>query len=222
MPTLTSLLMRVQQRISPVEREFRRCWPLIDAVEGFLISPDQERWLFKAAKSLPDHAVILEIGSFKGRSTCCLAFGCRGSRKHVFAVDTFEGNEKDFRAGVLFDTNYYSVLKGNIERNGLTEYVTTVTGTSADVGKTWNTPIHLLFIDGGHEYEDVLADFQTFFPHVVPGGMVAFHDVHNFETDPDRPAGFPGVLRVWNEYAAPRLSDRGMCATLAFGRKSAV
>jgi hypothetical protein len=85
-----------------------------------------------------------------------------------------------------------------------------VIGCSADVAKGWNTPIDLLFIDGSHAYEDVLQDFEQFFPHVNPGGIVAFHDVVDT---------WPGPLRVWKEVASPSLTDTGNCSTLAFGHK---
>jgi hypothetical protein len=134
-------------------------------------------------------------------------------------MDTFEGNDKDMSSGTLFEQNFYPAFRDNIEANGLGRYVTPIVGRSVDIGKTWSKPIDFLFIDGGHEYEDVLADFETFSPHVVVGGIVAFHDCHNFETDPNAPVGFPGVVRVWRENAVPVLSERGMCATLAYGTK---
>src|SRR4051812_35292618 len=68
---------------------FARSWPLIDSVEGLLVSPLQEFWLFKTARSLPRQAVIVEIGSFKGRSTVTLALACRGTGRRVYAIDTF-------------------------------------------------------------------------------------------------------------------------------------
>jgi predicted O-methyltransferase YrrM len=202
--------------IEPAEREFRRIWPSIDSIEGLLVSPSQERWLFKAARSLPDGSVIVEIGSFKGRSTCCLAFGCKGTRKHVFAIDTFEGNSGDFALGAMlsngaeFNEPFFETFNRNIAKNGLAPYVTPMKGVSKKIGKDWNKAIDLLFIDGSHEYADVLADFETFYPHVVPGGVVAFHDVL-----PD----WPGPFKVWQEIASPVLYDTAHRATLAFGRK---
>jgi hypothetical protein len=204
----------VRARLSPAEREFRRIWPAVSKIDGLLISPAQERWLFNAARGLPNHATIVEIGSFKGRSTSCLAYGIKGTQKHVFAIDTFQGNQKDFKVA----ESYYDIFLDNLTRNGLSHYVTPLRGVSSEIGKTWNQPIHLLFIDGGHEYEDVLEDFQTFYPYVVPGGLVAFHDVHNFDSDRGA-VGFPGVLKVWQELAAPLLSHHATCATIAVGRK---
>jgi len=183
-------------------------WPLIDSVEGFLVSPEQERWLFRTARSLPDKANIVEIGSFKGRSTCCLAYGCMNTRKKVFAVDTFDGNSSDFA-----HRNFLCDFQRNIEERGLGQYVVPIRGLSATIGQFWNKPIHLLFIDGSHAYDDVVADFRNFFPHVVPQGIVAFHDVVDT---------WPGALKAWRDVASHELCQVGNRSTLAFGRKRPV
>jgi predicted O-methyltransferase YrrM len=172
-------------------------------LEGWLYATEG-KWLFETARSLPGHSNLVEIGSFKGRSTCCLAFGCRGSNKRIFAIDSFDGGA-DLPKGDSF-----ADFSRNVSRLGLSEYVEPVVGLSAEVAKTWGKPIHFLFIDGSHFYEDVLLDFTGFFPHVVPGGMVAFHDVI---------VGFPGVLRAWNEIFKHELSEVGHCESIAYGRK---
>lgn len=189
-----------------MEREWVRAWPLIDSVPGYL-QVGQERWLFEAAYSLPDRASIVEIGSFMGRSTCSLASGCRGTQKRVFAIDTFNGNDSDFPA-----RGYLEQFSENVKGCGLSGYVEPVVGASHEIARSWNRPIHMLFIDGSHQYEDVLADFEAFFPHIVPGGLVAFHDVCD---------NWPGVLRLWEETAKRQLVDTGHCKSLAYGRKPA-
>lgn len=197
---------RVLRELSPAEREFLRLRPLIASIEGFLLD-GQDRWLFKTARCLPRDANIVEIGSFKGRSTCCLAFGCQGSRKRVFAVDRFDGGPD------LPRQDSFPEFSQNIARCGLSEYVEPIVGISVEVAKTWNKPIHLLFIDGSHRYEDVLGDFAGFFPHVVSGGIVAVHDVCE---------GWPGVLRAWHESIKHQLRDIGDCETLGYGRKAEI
>ena len=197
------MLRQIVSRLDPVEREFRQLWPFIDSVEGQLVSPAQERWLFKTVKSLNNDATIVEIGSLKGRSTCSMAYGCRGTKKHVFAIDTF--------------TDYLDDFQCNIEKCGLSAYVTPIPGWSTEVAKTWGKPIHFLFIDASQEYEDALADFENFFPHVVPGGIVALHDVH---TRLGGPVAFPGVSKVWQDVASLVLVELGACSTLAFGTKA--
>ncbi len=186
-----------------MEREWVHARPLVASIEGWL-TQDQEKWLFETAYSLPDRTTIVEIGSFKGRSTCCLARGCRGTRKRVFAIDTF-GTQDYFG-----HHDFLSEFSQNMERCGTSKYVTPIVGVSSKVAETWTKSIDMLFIDGSHEYADVLADFDGFFPHVVPGGIVAFHDVSD---------DWPGPLRLWNELARRLLTETGKCDTLAFGRK---
>jgi predicted O-methyltransferase YrrM len=208
------LLRRVSSRVKTIlldlswsrrEREWRRARSVGNRVEGWL-SPDQERWLFEQAYALPDEANIVEVGSFRGRSTCFLASGCRGTKKKVFAVDTFDGEEKDFGY-----RGYLEDFSRSVTRAGLSEYVQPLRGVSWEVAAAWDRPIHLLFVDGSHEYEDVLRDFRGFAPHVAPGGTIAFHDVEKV---------WPGPLRAWHEEIKHQLIDIGYCSTLAHGRKA--
>ena len=197
-------IKRIVREMNPAERTWAHAWPLIDSVPGLLYGME-ERWLFDAAWSLPRSANMVEVGSFKGRSTCCLAFGCTGTNKHVYAVDTFDGNSWDFaERGFLED------FRQNVSRCGLSRYVTPLVGSSNEVGKEWNKPIDLLFIDGSHRYEDVLSDFYAFFPHVAEGGIVAFHDVSEH---------WPEVLKAWHEVIKGQLSEVGYFNFIGFGRK---
>ena len=206
----TSLIARVGLKLKKIardmtteEREWRQIWPLLDSIEGWLLE-SEGKWLFHAARSLPRDATIVEIGSFKGRSTCCLAAGCRGSQKRVFAIDAFDGGVD------LPSVNTLPDFSRNLLVCGVSSYVEPVVGLSSKVARTWRRPIHLLFIDGSHAYEDVLADFAGFFPRVVPGGIIAFHDVIN-ET-------WPGVAKAWAEIKTG-LTSIGYSESLGFGRK---
>ncbi len=205
-PFTTRVALKIQKiarDLNPTDREFRRIWPLINSVEGFL-DDAHGRWLFKAARALPEGSVVVEIGSFKGRSTSCLALGCLGGRKRVYAIDRFDGGPDLPRQDTLQE------FSENIRRCSVSGYVEPLIGFSSEVAKTWNKPIHLLFIDGSHQYEDVLADFTAFYPHVVAGGIIAVHDIDE---------NWLGVVRAWNETIKHQLGAIGYCTTLGFGRK---
>jgi predicted O-methyltransferase YrrM len=207
-PFRTRVVLKIKKVVrelaeSPEERDFRRNWSMVDSIEGWLLF-SEGMWLFNAARSLPNRANLLEIGSYKGRSTCCLALGCRGSQKRVFAVDPFDGGPDLPTANSLPD------FSQNIKRCRVSDSVEPFVGLSSEVAKTWDKRINLLFIDGSHSYEDVLADFTNFFPHVVPGGIVVLHDV--IET-------WPGVFKAWHEVIKHRLSGVGYRDALGYGRK---
>jgi predicted O-methyltransferase YrrM len=198
-------LWKLKHHLDPAEREWQKAWPLINSIEGFF-TVDQAKWLFKTARSLPGGSNLVEVGSFKGRSTCCLAFGCQRNRKRVFAIDPFDGGPD------LPTRDSFQEFSQNIARCGLSDHVQPIVGLSVEAAKTWSKPIQLLFIDGSHRYEDVLADFGAFFPHVVPGGIVVFHDVND---------DWPGVKRAWQEIIRDQLESIGDCDTMAYGRKPA-
>jgi len=43
--------------------------------------------------------------------------------------------------------------------------------------RAWRTPLALVFIDGGHSMEAALADYRGWSGHLVPGGLLAIHDI---------------------------------------------
>lgn len=192
---------------------FISIWPKIDRVEGLLVK-GQEEWLFKTAQSLPEGAIILEIGGYKGRSSVCLGYGCLKTRRRVFTIDTFKGVYQDVldRENLrnVFETGFFHEWKTNIKANGLLEYVIPFVGNSHEVARFWGAQIHMLFIDGSHKFEDVMADFSNFYPFVVPEGIIALHDVT---------PKWQGCYKAWHECIKHQLKDIGQVSSLAYGKK---
>jgi hypothetical protein len=112
----------------------------------------------------------------------------------------------------VFEEGFFEEWRANIERNGLLEYVTPLVGRSQEIAQIWAAPIHMLFIDGSHQFKDVMSDFANFYPHVVPNGIVALHDVV---------PNWDGPYRAWHEYIKHQLRGVGAVSTLAHGRKPA-
>jgi predicted O-methyltransferase YrrM len=187
-------------------KDFKSVYPKIDPVPGFLKSPMQEQWFFTAARKAPEKAVIVEIGSFLGRSTVSFALGCVGTAKHIYAIDLFEGDDDIYGSGDFMDRFIQNICTCGVE-----SYVTPIKKHSLEVAKTWNKPIDILFIDGSHTYEDVKADFEAFYPYVNKGGVIAFHDIKG---------KWDGVIRFWGEVLQKDvLKDVGAVSSLGYGRK---
>ena len=106
----------------------------------------------------------MELGSWRGRSTICLALGSKdGSGVPVIAVDRH--TDKTF---VDFQEN--------IGRAGIADLVRPIRATSDEAFADFDEPIELIFIDASHKYDDVRRDFDQWVPLVVQGGTVAMHD----------------------------------------------
>jgi MMP 1-O-methyltransferase len=137
--------------------------PLIADIPGWLTDEEGEA-LYELARGCRGDGVIVEIGSWKGKSTVCLGLGSRaGKAVPVYAVDP----HADYRFGDF---------KTNVERAGIAGLVRPIASLSQAAADGFDEPIELLFVDGSHEYDLVLDDFEKWVPKVVEGGWVAFHD----------------------------------------------
>ncbi len=147
---------------------------VIAGIEGWLT--DREvGFLFRMAHRCPPNAAILEIGSFKGKSTVCLAKGSQaGSQVKVYAVDPHVGSIE--QSMWLEGRSSFEEFKGNIARAGVDELVVPIVKTSRLAAEGWEKPIGFLWIDGDHSYKGATLDFDLFSRWVVEGGTVAFHD----------------------------------------------
>jgi predicted O-methyltransferase YrrM len=140
-----------------------RVKPLIADVPGWLTDEEGET-LYELARGCSGRGVIVEIGSWKGKSTICLGLGSRaGAGVRIYAVDP----HADYRFGDF---------KANVERAEIADLVTPIASFSQAAADDFAEPIELLFVDGSHEYDLVLEDFEKWVPKVVDGGWVAFHD----------------------------------------------
>ncbi|MBU7581366.1 MAG: class I SAM-dependent methyltransferase [Nostoc sp. TH1S01] len=182
----------------------------VESISGFMI-PGQEEYLFNKVKSLPNDAVIVEIGSFKGRSTVAMAYACLGTNRKIYAIDTWDGNDSDFS-----ERNFFEIWQHNVQVNNLEQYVIPLRGYSYEILNRWeeltnNKYIDLIFIDGSHQYLDVIKDFEMSFPLVKSGGWIAFHDVIHT---------WPGTERTWHKTAKYLLVNHQYSSSLACGQKS--
>lgn len=165
------------------------------AVPG-LISEEVGLRLLTLAESVPAGQAVVEIGAYKGRSTCYLAAGAKeGNGAHVYSVDPWDlpGNEGG-RHG--YDrAEVREAWRANVAALGFEESVTQVQSYSLDAAKDWNEAlIGLLYIDGSHRYEDVRNDYAAWAPFLDPKATVVFDDYRTRRN--------PGVTAFVNELAA--------------------
>jgi MMP 1-O-methyltransferase len=137
--------------------------PLIADVPGWLTDEEGEA-LYELARGCTGRGAIVEIGSWKGKSTICLGLGSRaGNGVRIFAIDP----HTDYRFGDF---------TANIEGAGIADLVTPIAALSQAAADDFREAIELLFVDGSHEESLVREDFDKWVPKVLDGGWVAFHD----------------------------------------------
>lgn len=144
---------------------------------GGWIYPDQLTWLSEQASK---HYRILEIGSWRGRSTVALGSATSGN---VWAVDHWLGGdeETDGQLAIYGTEGVYQ----NFLRN--TAPYPNIVPVRASSEEAWWMLNHLRFdmvwIDGDHTYEGVRDDIRRWKALLSPGGFICGHDAEYDSVD---------------------------------------
>ena len=178
---------------------------VINGVDGWLTLREALALYFFAKKGL-EKGDIVEIGSWKGRSTICMALALKMSHpdsRRVYAIDTFEGSPEQSGA----HTGLLKSFVNNLRKYRVEDVVTPCVSTSSAAiqdPRVRRLRIGLLFIDGRHEYEYVKQDLINYSPLVVDGGFVALHDACRWNVlTPSLGFQWEGAARVAQQYIFP-------------------
>jgi cephalosporin hydroxylase len=133
----------------------------------------------------PDNALFVEIGSWKGRSTSYMAVEIHNSEKNIKfdCVDTWNGSEEHldpnsywFQPELVNDKNWlYRVFLENTKP--VNHIINPIRTTSLEAAQYYeDRSIDFVFIDAAHDYENVKADLNAWYPKVKKGGFIGGHD----------------------------------------------
>jgi predicted O-methyltransferase YrrM len=150
---------------------------------------------------------LLEIGTYCGKSAVYLGAAAREAGTVLFTVDHHRGSEENQAGWQHHDARLVDPRTGRmdtlawfrrtIEDAALEDVVIAVVGDSPTVAAHWETPLGMVFVDGGHAYDVALADYEGWAPKLVDGGSLVFHDV--FEDPAD---GGQAPYAVWQRAVA--------------------
>jgi len=154
------------------------------SIDGWL-SVDEAIALYELARALPDEApVVVEVGSWQGKSSVCLARGLAGkTRPRLCCIDPFDASgdaasaaDYGVRAGAV-GNDLRGAFEHNLREAGMLHLVEVHQGFSHEHAQRWRGPIDLLFLDGDHSYDAVAQDVADWAPKIRPGGFLVMHDV---------------------------------------------
>lgn len=150
----------------------------------------------EALAELAKGKLVLEMGSWKGRSTIAMA----SVAKRVFSVDTHE----NVNIGEL--PNTYREFMKNLVRYGVDHKILCYVGRFEDIVPKLHRPFDLVFIDGDHSLLAVARDTDlalkalTPYTSPYPRGVIAFHD-YGLKELPGNPEVPFGVTEVVDDLA---------------------
>lgn len=146
-------------------------------VEGWM-SPGQAATLFDSAQRCPEGGTILEIGSFRGRSTIMLA-SAAAEGVDVIAVDPHAGNDRgpqEIEGFADEAADDHDAFNANLLAAGVSGRVRHLRMFSDAALSEVDGDVDVLYIDGAHRYEPALADIRTWGDRVSNNGTMLIHD----------------------------------------------
>jgi len=172
-------------------------------ISGYM-SYEELAYLATKAK---DAKCIVELGSWKGRSTKAMAMTTKGK---IYAVDSWRGSPNGDATGVEADARGRDTIKGEFFDNVGIPHREVVVPTDCEHAfagtalKAVAGEADFLFVDGAHDYDSVKRDILTCMDLAAPGAIISGHDLNE-----------PGVARAVNELL-PGAKNIGMTSIWEF------
>jgi predicted O-methyltransferase YrrM len=126
---------------------------------------DQERGLLELTEKLPDHTIMIEIGSAFGESAS--VFLASGKVDKIYCIDPFGGEGREH----FFD-----------ERHSKDPRIVKLKYKSEDIVDQFSDEaFDFVYIDAVHTYDGASTDIKNYLPKVKIGGFIGGQDYsHSF------------------------------------------
>ncbi len=177
------------------------------SARGFM-PHDEGLCLYQTVLEITVQGPIVEVGSYCGKSAIYLGAAAAETGSVVFTIDHHRGSEEmqegwEHHDGEVVNRDTGRIdslpaLRRNLEETGLEGSVVPIVGDSRLVASHWETPVSMVFIDGGHGPIPAHADYDDWASKIAPGGFLAIHDVFPDPADGGRPP-YEIFMRAVNE-----------------------
>lgn len=181
------------------------------ASKGYL-DDDEGLRLYALAREAAVRGPVLEVGSYCGKSSVYLGAGVKEAGGKLLCLDHHRGSEEHQPGEAYHDAELYDALTGRMETlpalrrtlhaAGLEQTCVLLVARSQDLAPLWQTPLAMVFIDGGHSETQAQADYEGWVDKIMPGGLLAIHDLF-----PDPTQGGQAPINIYRRGLASGLFE---------------
>ena len=183
----------------PHRRGFDPIWETVDCIPGWF--HEGSAVVMYTLMRAQEPRTVVELGSYLGRSTVFFALALKqvNPRGRVVAIDPHTGDRQLLEQLGAERLATFELFRQHCQAAGVDELVEPHVATSLQVATGWSEPVDLLYVDGWHSYDAVVADAEAWVPHLSPHGVVVFDDyvAYGEVRDAVHDLAARGVLRVW-------------------------
>lgn len=168
-----------------------------------------EHAMFHEAIRLSQPKTIIEVGTWKGASAYNMINICNsaGLEANIVCVDTWLGSndtlwlDATFRRSLRLEHGYPSMFRQflyNMIKTGVIDSVYPLPMTSSAAYyllQRFGIQADLIYIDAGHEHNEVYTDLSMYYNLLRPGGIMFGDDYLD---------AWPGVVSATNQFVAEK------------------
>jgi predicted O-methyltransferase YrrM len=154
----------------------RELW-IDERIPGWMTRPELEV-IARAAATVPKDGVIVEIGSFAGRSSVHWAANSDPSVR-IFCMDPFDAIVDEFSLAHIQGEadDVAGRPSGELFARHTSDWAARLTPIAqASPPPSWDQPADVIFVDGDHTAEGVTRDLEFWIDWLEPGGTLLGHD----------------------------------------------
>jgi hypothetical protein len=156
---------------------FDAAFAVAKPVEGWLSEAQAQR-LWDSARTVPPGGLLVEIGSFRGRSAIVMASAlAEGAR--LVAIDPHAGGDRgpqEIEAEAARGEDDNRQFLANLQAAGVADRVEHVRLTSSEALDAVDGAIDVLYVDGAHRFAPARDDIVRWGGRVRGGGTMLVHD----------------------------------------------
>jgi len=136
-----------------------------------------------------DFETFVEVGVWKGHSVTYLAKGLKERELpniKVYAVDLWDETYKydgvNHGTKELYEQRkyLYEIYNTNVVNAGVRDLINDIKECSWEAAANFeDESLDFVFIDAGHDYDEVIKDIEAWLPKIKPNGIISGHDYAN-------------------------------------------